>query len=261
MKRKTANRTRKALAIFCFMGVAVYLYTVFFGDTTSSTKIALLIVSAVFTVLGVLAWPKRKKQQNSSPAVTPADINTARAALARVNATLDQLEQQDEDTAVKVFPGSPPPPPPDTGEGIAVLDDELQNPLRKAFQAQGLDPDLIRIDLHGDSGFTVRYQTIYLGRYYRCVTPDKWAVKKPGTTRATRVFDNEIAARQMVAARPEYQIEYRPGKNIHSLQYMTSLQDYTDVDNPTQEQCLLVIEQWAQYARLVNDEWAELLQP
>lgn len=261
MKRKKPNRIRKALAIFCFVGVAVYICTAFFGNTADSTKIALLIVSAVFAMLGILAWPKRKKQQTGNAAVTPADIDAARAALARVNTALDQLERQDEGTVVKVFPGTPPPPPPDTGEGIAVLDDELQNPLRAAFQAQGLDPDLIRVDLHGDSGFTVRYQTIYLGRYYRCVTPDKWAIKKPGASRATRVFDNEIEARQMVAARPEYQIEYRPGKNIHCLQYMTSLQDYTDVDNPTPEQCLLVIEKWAQYAQLINDGWADLLQP
>lgn len=261
MKRKKPNRIRKALAIFCFVGVAVYICTAFFGNIADNTKIALLIVSVVFAVLGVLVWPKQKRQQSGNAAVTPADIDAARAALARVNSALDQLEQQDEDTTVNVFHGTPPPSPTDTGESIAVLDDEIQDPLRTAFKEQGLDPDLIRVDLHGDSGFTVRYQTIYLGRYYRCVTPDRWAIKKPGASRATRVFDNEIEARQMVAARPEYQIEYRPGKNIHSLQYMTSLQDYTDVDDPTPEQCLLVIEKWAQYARLINDGWADLLQP
>lgn len=258
MKRTKANSIRMALAILCFLGVAVYLCTAFFGGTTDNVKTPLFVLAAIFAVLGVFAWPKRKKQQTDSPAVTRTTLDAARAELAQANAA---LEQQGVGVTVEVLSGATPALPTDAGEDIAVLDSDLQNPLRAAFIAEGLDPNLIRVDLHGDSGFTLRYQSVYLGRYYRCVTPDKWAIKKPGATRATRVFDREIDAREMVAARPEYQIEYRPGQNIHSLQYMTSLQDYEEIDNPTQEQCLFVIECWARYARQIKDGWEHLLQP
>jgi len=257
MKRRKTGGLRKALAIFCFAGVAVYLSSAFLEGTPENTKILLFVFAAVFAVLGILAWPKRKRQTGGQ-AAEQTDLAAARVELARANAALDALEGS---ITVEVLSDTPPAPPADEGAGIAVLDSELQNPLRAAFDAVRLDPALIRVDLHGDSGFTLRYQSVYLGRYYRCVTPDKWAIKKPGTTRATRVFDREIDAREMVAARPEYQIEYRPGQNIHSLQYMTGLQDFEEIDNPTAEQCLFVIERWAEYARQIKDGWEKLLQP
>lgn len=67
MKRKTANRTRKALGNFLlYGGSCISLYSVFRGYYQQH-KIALLIVSAVFTVLGVLAWPKRKSSRTAPP--------------------------------------------------------------------------------------------------------------------------------------------------------------------------------------------------
>lgn len=100
MKRKKPNRIRKALAIFCFVGVAVYICTAFFPETPDSVKAPLFITAGVFVVLGIMLWPKQRKQHTDNSAVTPADLDAARAAIARVNTALEQLEQQDGDAAI-----------------------------------------------------------------------------------------------------------------------------------------------------------------
>lgn len=53
----------------------------------------------------------------------------------------------------------------------------------------------------------------------RWARPDTWAVKKPANKQAYRVFEKESDAKALVAEKPEYIVEYRPGESVRCDNY------------------------------------------
>lgn len=69
----------------------------------------------------------------------------------------------------------------------------------------------------------------YVGRVNFYIGNDKYAVKKAGASRASRVFDSEKLAKEYIASRKgNYTIEHRSGEDRRYLQYLTVKSDIDD---------------------------------
>ena len=161
---------------------------------------------------------------------------------------------------VKLFWRKKPAPthPPSAGtkiiESIRPQGHELQEPERQFIEALGAELCAAKLSLLGldmqrmSTGmFNVFYSGIYVGKVLLRQHPGKWAIVRPGAKRPAKVFDAEIPAREYLATRPGYELEYRPGKQVSYMQYQKGLYTTKDLESPTLEDCIGAIRHWVTY--------------
>jgi len=127
------------------------------------------------------------------------------------------------------------------GDALEVQDEEKKfaEALGEQLQAAQLSPGLLRLYRIGLGGFNVRYgDGLYVGKICLRDSPDKWAVKRPNASRATRVFGDELSAVAFQESKPDYVIERRPGENLRFMQYLKVSRAVKNLERASLEKCL-----------------------
>lgn len=134
--------------------------------------------------------------------------------------------------------------------------------LGQQLLAAGLLPQSIMLERMAYGGFNVSYGVgLYVGKICLRVLPDKWAVKRTGATRASRVFDTKDAAEAYAAARQGYEIERREGGQLYAMQYLRGLYTVKDMESPSFEECVAAIPHWITYIQKQSAAMRRALKP
>lgn len=170
---------------------------------------------------------------------------------------------------------TPPPPAPSAGEVIIqnirkngntfdVQEQEKRfaDALGQQLLSAGLLPQSVCFERMAWGGFNVYYGSgLYVGKICLRTLPGKWAVKRIGATRASRVFDTKDAAEAYAAGRQGYEIECREGGQLYAMQYLRGLYTVKDLDDPTFEECVAAIPRWITYIKKQSAAMRRALKP
>ena len=134
--------------------------------------------------------------------------------------------------------------------------------LGQQLLAAGLLPQSIMLERMAWGGFNVYYGAgLYVGKICLRILPDKWAVKRAGATRASRVFDTKDAAEAYAAGRQGYEIERREGGQLCAMRYLRGLYTVKDMESPTFEECVAAIPRWITYIQKQSAAMRRALKP
>lgn len=136
------------------------------------------------------------------------------------------------------------------GYNFDLQDREYQfiDALGEKMLAAGLKPEEMCLERMSNGTFNVFYgKRIYVGKLCLRKMPDKWAIKRPGALRATKIFDEESSAIEYLAEKKGYEIECRKGETTTYIQYIKGLYTVKDLYCSTLEECIEVIPHWIKY--------------
>lgn len=121
--------------------------------------------------------------------------------------------------------------------------------MLQQFFDSGLDPFDVRITRMSSMGFNVDTHNCYVGKINLYKEPNKYAVKKEGRKRATRVFTNIKDANNYISAHNGYCIETRNGENRYSMQYLNNLYEPKEIFGKELEEYISAIQKWIKYIK------------